>query len=90
MTEDFIDREISERRFQELNNKVKEAHLKSNQKFVGRILKVLIEDKKDDMMKGRSGNNKIVHFKSSTHDIGDFVNVKITRADVWHLKGEEN
>lgn len=88
MVNDFIDEKTKDERFQILNNKVKEAHLKSNKKFVNREIEVLIEDTKGDMMKGRTGNNKIVHFKSNTHKIGDFVKVKITHASTWHLKGE--
>lgn len=88
MVEDFIPKEEGDRRFQILNNKVKQAHLKSNQKFVGKTMRVLIEDKKDGTLKGRSRNNKIVHFKAENADIGDFIDVKITKADFWHLKGE--
>ena len=88
MTKDFIDEKIKDARFQKLNDKVKEMHLKSNKKFVGKSMEVLIEDNKGDVMKGRTGNNKIVHFKSDKHKIGDFVTVKIESASTWHLRGK--
>ncbi|MBE7706898.1 MAG: tRNA (N6-isopentenyl adenosine(37)-C2)-methylthiotransferase MiaB [Cyanobacteria bacterium SIG30] len=88
MTDDFIDEKTKDERFQILNTKVKEMHLKSNKKFVNKIVEVLVEDNQGNILKGRTGNNKIVHFESDKYKIGDFVNVKIKSASVWHLKGE--
>ncbi len=88
MTDGFIDKKTGEERFQTLNDLVKKMHLKSNQKFVGKTMEVLIEDTDDNIMKGRTRNNKIVHFKSNKHKIGDFVEVNITEASTWHLKAE--
>ena len=40
------------------------------------------------MLNGRADNNKIVHFEDEIKNIGDFVNVKINRAQTWCLYGE--
>lgn len=84
---DFIDEDIKDKRFQILNDTVKNMSLKSNQKYANRTLEVLIEDKKGYICKGRTRNNKIVHFESKEHEIGDFAEVKIISAHTWHLKG---
>ncbi len=86
--DDFIDEDIKDARFQILNNTVKKMSLKSNQKYAQSTLEVLIEDKKGDICKGRTRNNKIVHFESKKYNIGDFADVKITSVHTWHLKGD--
>ena len=66
--------------------------LRSDEKFVGKVLNVLIESKTEKegkvILNSRAGNNKIVHFEDSTKNIGDFVDVKITKAQTWCLYGE--
>ena len=56
------------------------------------LVNVLIESKTEKdgkiILNSRAGNNKIVHFEDETKNIGDFVNVKITKAQTWCLYGE--
>lgn len=73
---DQLPLEEKKRRLNLLNDKVKEACKKSNEKYVGRTLEVL-ED--------RTRNNKIVHFEGGE---GLINHVKITEASIWCLKGE--
>ncbi|MBR1616825.1 tRNA (N6-isopentenyl adenosine(37)-C2)-methylthiotransferase MiaB [bacterium] len=88
MTDVFVDEEIKKRRLQILNDKVKEATLKSNQKYIGHVMEVLIDSEKDGVFQGRCGNNKIVHLKDNkTYKIGQFVNVKIESASTWCMFG---
>ena len=91
MVDKFVPEEIKMNRLQILNDKNKEACLKSNQKFVGRELEILIESFSEKngvkMCSGRARNNKIIHFPSSEHNIGDFVNVKVEKAQTWCLYG---
>jgi len=86
MVEDFIDEETKKKRLQILNDKVKEASLKSNTKYIGRTLEILIDDVKDGVYQGRTRNNKVVHVKGD-FKIGDFVNVKIERVSTWCMFG---
>ena len=82
MTDVFIDEETKKRRLQILNDKVKAASLKSNEKYIGRTLEILIDDVKDGVYQGRTRNNKVVHVKGD-FAIGQFVNVKIERVSTW-------
>lgn len=88
MVDEFISEEEKDRRFQILNDKVKETSLKNHKACVGKVFEVLIDSKKEDECKARTTCNKIVYFKSNKN-IGDFAQVKITSADTWHLKAEE-
>lgn len=92
MTDLFIPEDIKYERLERLNNKNKEACLKSNKKFEGKILNVLIEGKTEKdgktVLNSRADNNKTVHFIDDKKDIGDFAKVKITKAQTWCLYGE--
>lgn len=89
MVDDFIDEEEKKRRLAVLNEKVKEASLKSNKKYIGSILEVLIDDVKDGVFQGRTRNNKVVHIKDDKqYSIGQFVNIKIEHATTWCMFGK--
>lgn len=92
MVDKFLSEDVKYERLERLNEKNREVCLKSNEKFVGKVLNVLIESKTEKdgkiVLNSRAGNNKIVHFESDNKDIGDFVNVKITKAQTWCLYGE--
>lgn len=90
--EKFLSEEVKNERLSRLNEKNREACLKSNQKFVGRVLEILTEsfEEKDKkiILAGRSENNKIIHFEGDKNLVGEFVNVKVVGASTWHLTGE--
>ena len=92
MVDKFISEDVKYERLERLNEKNREVCLKSNEKFVGKVLNVLVEGKTEKegivVLNSRAGNNKIVHFVDDTKNIGDFVNVKITKAQTWCLYGE--
>lgn len=84
MVEEFIEEDEKKRRLAILNDKVKEASLKSNEKYIGKTLEVLIDGIKDGVYQGRTRNNKVVHLKDDKqYKIGQFVNVKIERVSTW-------
>ena len=58
--------------------------------MVGRVEKVLVEEKakKEGRLCGRTSGNIIVEFDGDDSLIGNFHNVKITRARNWILTGE--
>jgi len=88
----FIDEEIKTERLARLNDKVRENCLKSNQKYVGRTMEVLIENfenhKGKNVITGKTRNNKIVHIPCDIDRTGEFLNVKITGTKTWYLQGE--
>lgn len=92
MTDLFIDEDEKKRRLQILNDKVKAASLKSNEKYVGKTLEVLIDGVKEGVFQGRTRNNKVVHItnnqKCKDLKIGDFIDVEIERASTWCLFGK--
>ena len=92
MVDKFIPEDVKYERLERLNEKNREVCLKSNEKFVGKVLNVLVEGKTEKdgviVLNSRAGNNKIVHFVDDKKNIGDFVNVKITKAQTWCLYGE--
>lgn len=92
MVDKFLSEEVKYERLNRLNEKNREVCLKSNEKFVGKVLNVLVESKTEKdgkvTLNGRADNNKIVHFEDTTKNIGDFVNVKINKAQTWCLYGE--
>ena len=92
MTDKFLSEDVKYERLNRLNEKNREVCLKSNEKFIGKILTVLIESKTEKdgktILNSRADNNKIVHFEDDKKNIGDFANVKITKAQTWCLYGE--
>lgn len=88
----YIDEDVKTERLARLNEKVRENCLKSNLKFVGREMEVLVENfenhKGQNVITGRARNNKIVHIPCDDDLTGQFKNVKITGAKTWYLKGE--
>ena len=89
MTDLFIDDEEKKRRLAILNEKVKEASLKSNEKYIGSVLEILIDEVKDGVYQGRTRNNKVVHIQDDKkYEIGEFVDVKINRVTTWCMFGE--
>ena len=88
----FIPDEEKTERLARLNDKVKENCLKSNKKYIGREMEVLIEGfenhKGENIITGRTRNNKLVHIPSDTDRTGEFLNVKITGCKTWYLNGE--
>lgn len=88
----YIDEDVKTERLARLNEKVRENCLKSNLKFVGREMEVLVENfenhKGQNVITGRARNNKIVHIPCDEDLTGQFINVKITGAKTWYLKGE--
>ena len=79
-------------RLEKLNELVNQGYLKGHQRFVGQVVKVLVDGKsktRDDYMTGYSEHNKVVNFKPKEAKIGDIVEVKITEAKTWFMLGEE-
>ena len=88
----YIPEDVKNERFQRLNKKIQENCLKSNLKYVNREMEVLVEnfyEHKGKMINtGKTRNFKTVHIPCDKDLTGEFINVKITGAKTWYLKGE--
>ncbi|NTV41467.1 MAG: TRAM domain-containing protein, partial [Candidatus Moranbacteria bacterium] len=77
------------RREKFLNEILKQTALENNQRYVGKIVEVLVEKKKDKTYFGKTRTLKNVKIPNDKKDlIGKIVSVKITKANVWNLEGE--
>lgn len=67
--------------------------LENNRKLVGKIVPVLIDEEKNGKLYGRTEGYKVVGISSKPRaqspelKIGQFVNIKITKAESWKLLG---
>ena len=90
--EDQVPENIKHERFEKLkelyNSKVDE----NNEKYINTYQKILVEGESKNnsqMLQGRTDTNKVVIFdKNENIKIGDVINLKITEAHKWYLKGE--
>ena len=88
----YIPEDVKTDRLARLNEHNRECCLKSNQKYIGREMEVLVEKLENhdgqSIITGRTRNNKIVHIPHDKDITGEFINVKITSARTWYLRGE--
>ena len=89
--EDNISLETKEQRLYKLNDVINKYANEANQRLVGKIVPVLLEDvseKDNNMLKGYTDTMKLVNVKADKKYIGKIVNVKILDAKTWSLDGE--
>ena len=89
--EDNVSKEEKEKRLYKLNDVINKYAREANDKLVGKVLPVLLEDvseKSSSMLKGYTDTMKLVNVKADKKYIGEIVNVKITDAKTWSLDGE--
>lgn len=76
------------RRWRVLQDLMEEIVLRKNQKYLGQIVEVLVDEFKDGACTGNSSEMKMVQFLGNKKMIGKLVKVKINFAEKWILKGE--
>ena len=89
--EDQIPLDVKKERLQRLNATLSKWSLYHNKKYEGQTVKVLVEglsENNDNMLSGRTDTAKTVIFEGDSSLIGTFVNVTITTAQTWVLKGQ--
>ncbi len=85
------------RRYDVLNEKLKETSQNENKRIIGDIEAVLVEEVENGMAKGKThtGRTCVFSLHSSTFQkiptscVGKIIPVKITGSDVWSVMGEE-
>lgn len=90
--QDNVAFEVKQERLQRLNEKTNGYARQNNEKYVGKIVKVLVDGpskKNKTVLSGYSEAQKLVNFVGDeTVKIGDIVDVRITEAKSWSLNGE--
>lgn len=92
--EDNIPAEEKEARAQEIMEVQQEISLEKNQEKVGKTFKVMVDKKEAGRYLGRTEfdsvevDNEVVIHSNKKLPIGDFVNVKITKAYDYDIEGE--
>jgi len=88
---DPITKETKEKRLACLNEKVNQYALEANQKLIGKIVPVLLEqvsEKSSNELMGYTDTSKLINVKADKKYLGKIVNVKVTEAKTWSLNGE--
>ena len=91
---DQIPEEVKQDRLDRLMTLQAQISLENNQKRIGTVEKVLVTDAKDGFYLGRSereapdADGAIVFTAKEAPTVGEFVQVKLTGADTYDLKGE--
>lgn len=91
--ENQIDEETKNKRLQTLMRLQDKIAYNLSQKYIGKLVKVLIEGKSKknkDMLYGRTSTHKIVLFPKTDKILlkGHFVNVRIEHTNTWTLYGQ--
>ena len=88
---DDVDEDVKSERLNEIIAMQQKTSLTSNQKDVGRIFNVLVDNvskRSNEQMSGRTAENKVMVFDRKDAKLGDYVNVKCTKCTVGTLLGE--
>lgn len=85
--EDDVPDAEKRRRFHLIENLQKEISQERNNRWLGEMVEVLVEDKHKGSWRGRSPQNKLVFFDDPRNLKGELVQVKIEHAGPWSLSG---
>ncbi|MBR4314134.1 MAG: tRNA (N6-isopentenyl adenosine(37)-C2)-methylthiotransferase MiaB, partial [Lachnospiraceae bacterium] len=88
--ENQVPEEIVKTRFKKLLEVVENSSGKNVEKYVGRVMEVLVEgeDKISGKLTGRLSNNYLVHFEGNKELIGQIVKVKLVKSCKFYFEGE--
>ena len=90
--EPVIPRAVKDKRMAELLEYQDTLSLKLNLKYEGTVQRVLVDsfEKRENqkIFSGRTLTNKLVYFTSDDACVGEFTEIKITKAKPYHLMGE--
>jgi len=88
---DDVPMDVKKQRLARLQKRINEMAAAISESMVGTVQRILVDrpSRKDPgEMSGRTENNRVVNFQGDTSLLGQFVNVKITRALPNSLRGE--
>lgn len=87
---DQVPESVKSRRLNEVNQLQTEIAKDINGKLIGRRCRVLVDGRalKGNLLQGRNSIDKVILFEGDKSLIGTFVDVEVTSADSWSLKGK--
>lgn len=89
---DNVSDEVKSERLQRLNEVVTQYAKASNEQFLNKTVKVLVDGesrRNSEVLSGYSEHNKLVNFIPKDAKVGDIVDVLITKAQSYSLFGEQ-
>ena len=89
--ENNLSEKVKSERLQRLNELVNKYSKEANDRYLGKIVPVLLEgvsEKDDECLMGYTDTMKLVNVKCDKKLIGNIVNVKITDVKTWSMDGE--
>ena len=89
--ENQVPEEIKHKRFDRLKSLFESKISENNEKYVGKVQKILVEGiskNNENIFTGRTESNKVVNFKGCEELIGKVIDVKIIADHTWYLEGE--
>lgn len=86
---DQIPESVKHQRLNEINALQTTIAREINEKLVGKTYRVLVDGRalKGNFLQGRNLADKVILFPGSDEIVGTFVDVRVTSADAWSLKG---
>lgn len=78
-------------RLDTLNEVINAYSLKGHERFENQVVEVLVEGpskNNPNILTGYTRHNMLVNFEGSNVKVGDFIDIKVTKAYSWHLFGE--
>lgn len=84
---DDVPRAVKKQRWQAVQDLMEEITYRKNQRYVGRIVSVLVDKCEKGTYSGNSSEMKFTQFSGEPDLIGQIVSVKIDWADTWVLRG---
>src|SRR5574344_845688 len=91
--QDNVSLDIKNKRLYELNDLVNKYAKEANDKYLGKVVPVLLEnysEKDSNMLMGYTDTMKLVNVKANSKHLGSIVNVKITDVKKKRMEGEIN
>lgn len=88
--ENQVDDKVKHNRFNKLQETLNPIALENNEKLLGQVVEVLVEDvskNNDQVLNGRTTSFKLVHFPGGKELIGKLVNVRIDYVKTFTLEG---
>jgi tRNA-2-methylthio-N6-dimethylallyladenosine synthase len=90
LLKDNVSLSQKKKREEKLNNVLKKISLEENKKLVKKKVQVLIDKKRKEFVWGKTKNYHTVKLKGDSDLIGKFIDVEITEALPWGLKGKRS